>query len=857
MDPEPAARDVVLFDAGWLFQSGDPPGVHDDLNYPRLRTWLLPTGDSLQKGERHLLPEGDPGENVAYTWPLFDDARWRRVDLPHDWAIEGPFVQDHPGATGKLRYWGPVWYRKHFRQEPGDEGRRCFLRVDGAMSFAAVWLNGHFVGGWPYGYTTFQLDLSPYLRTGADNVLAIRLDTPPDTARWYPGAGLYRNVWLLKTSSIHVAPWGAQVTTPDPSRTPATVNLKVTVQNDSPAAETVKVRMRLFAQGAPLPTASIAEAESAPITIEPGRQGEREISVPVSHPRLWSLRQPYLYRVVTTVENADRVLDREDTNFGIRSARFDPKAGFFLNGEPTRMNGVCLHGDLGALGIALNVSALRRRLELLKEMGCNAIRTSHNPPAPELVDLADEMGFLVMDEAFDCWDRGKTAGDYHLWFADWHEQDLRALVRRDRNHPSVILWSVGNEIPDQSDPKNGPRLAAELARIVHEEDPTRPVTSACSEVQAGYNGFGQTLDVFGYNYHPAEYARFHATHPEVPVFGSETASCVSSRGQYFFPASDDPNAGRADFQVSSYDRYIPPWATLPDTEFAAQDQNPFVAGEFVWTGIDYLGEPTPYDRDSTTRLSFTDPWVAAAKQEELARTGSIAVPSRSSYFGILDLCGFRKDRFYLYQAKWRPDYPMAHLAPHWTWPERIGRVTPVQVYTSGDEAELLLNGRSLGRKRKGRFVYRLRWDDVVYQPGELLVIAYRHGKRWALDRVHTAGPATQLSLTPERRFISPDRSDLAYATLTVRDQTGEPVPRGRYRVRFSVSEPGEIVATDNGDPTDHTPFSSRERETFGGLCQVIVRAKRATAPGERMLVQAYVDGLPPARTEIQTMPLGR
>jgi beta-galactosidase len=845
---DPVPRETVLFNAGWLFQFGDPDGPHESLDYGHLRSWLLPSGDAyLSANAGHHRPDGNPGQDVPYTENEFDDRTWRPVDLPHDWAIEGPFVQDFPGATGKLRYWGPAWYRKHFLLEPGDEGRRILLQIDGAMSYAAVWLNGGFVGGWPYGYSSFQLDLTPFVRIGADNVLAIRLNTPTDASRWYPGAGLYRNVWLLKTSPIHVAPWGVQITTFDA----ATAQVKVTVQNDSAATQTFEVRTRLFAPDVPNPHA-VAESEPVQVTVEAGRRATGEMSLDVPYPQLWSTQHPQLYRAVITLEQGHQILDLETTSFGFRVAQFDPEKGFLLNGKAIKLNGVCLHGDLGALGIALNVSALRRRLELLREMGCNAIRTAHNPPAPELLDLADQMGLLVLDEVFDCWDRGKTSGDYHLLFGDWHEQDLRAWVRRDRNHPSVVLWSIGNEIPDQSDSTSGPRLAAELARIVHEEDPTRPFTSACDKIQAGYDGFGQALDVLGYNYHPTEYAKFHAAKPKQPVFGSETASCVSSRGEYFFPVSDDQSRGQADFQVSSYDLYAPPWATVPDAEFTALDQNPFVFGEFVWTGFDYLGEPTPYNQDAKERLTFTAPGVAAAKQKELIETGKIAVPSRSSYFGILDLAGFRKDRFYLYQARWRPDYPMAHILPHWTWPERIGQVTPVQVYTSGDEAELFLNGRSLGRKRKGPYTYRLRWDDVAYQPGELHAVAYQHGKYWAESRVRTAGPVARVSLLPERDSIAPTGSDLVYVTLALRDRTDEPVPRARNQVHFAVSGPGEIVATDNGDPTDHTPFWFRDRNAFNGLCQVIVRARASSRPGQTVAVTACVAGLPPARAEIRT-----
>src|SRR5205085_448113 len=382
---------------------------------------------------------------------------------------------------------------------------------------------------------------------------------------------------------------------------------------------------------------------------------------------------------------------RYETVFGIRTILFDAENGFLLNGERVRLNGVCDHHDLGPLGSSINTRALERQIALLKEMGVNAIRTSHNPPAPELLDLCDRMGVVVMDEAFDCWRRAKKSNDYHLLFDDWHEKDVRALIRRDRNHPSVILWSIGNEIIEQVAP-DGIHIAQELVRIVHEEDSTREATAACNITQAGFNGFQKALDVFGFNYKPTEYGRFRKSNPAIPLIGTETASCVSSRGEYFFPVSDDKSKGQANFQVSSYDLYAPPWATPPDTEFRGQDEFAFVGGEFVWTGFDYLGEPTPFGGDATNLLNFSDPAEQEKMARELKELGKIKVPSRSSYFGIIDLCGFKKDRFYIYQARWRPDLPMAHILPHWNWPERVGQITPVHVYTSGDEAELFLNG---------------------------------------------------------------------------------------------------------------------------------------------------------------------
>jgi beta-galactosidase len=542
-------------------------------------------------------------------------------------------------------------------------------------------------------------------------------------------------------------------------------------------------------------------------------------------------------------------VDTYETPFGIRTIKFDPEKGFFLNGEHVPLNGVCDHHDLGALGSAINVRALERQVQILQEMGCNAIRTSHNPPAPELLDVCDRLGMLVMDESFDCWARGKNRNDYHLLFADWHEKDWRAELRRDRNHPSIILWSTGNEVPEQDSPQ-GHLVSAELTRIAHEEDPTRPATAACSDGRAGFNGFQKTVDVFGYNYKPTQYGRVHDANPGLPVFGSETASCISSRGEYFFPVSNNKADGKADFQMSSYDLYAPPWATSPDTEFKGQDTFPFVAGEFVWTGFDYLGEPTPYNGDMSNLLNFTDPAEKARMEAELKELGKIRVPSRSSYFGIVDLCGFKKDRFYIYQARWLPGLPMAHILPHWNWPERVGQVTPVHVYTSGDEAELFLNGKSLGRKQKGQYEYRLRWDDVVYQPGELKAVAYKNGKKWATDTVKTTGTATKLTLQPDRDEIRADGSDLSFVTVAVADNSGSMVPRSQNRIRFKIEGPGEIVATDNGDATNLEPFQSKERNAFNGLCLVIVRSKEGQ-PGTVKLT-AVSSGLKPASATIKT-----
>ena len=560
--------------------------------------------------------------------------------------------------------------------------------------------------------------------------------------------------------------------------------------------------------------AETAIAGIAPLSLQVPPEGSAvaEGTAAVAHPRLWGpppQQRPHRYIAVTIVAQGDKVVDSYETPFGIRTLNFDPNEGFFINGEHILLNGVCNHHDLGALGTAVNYRALQRQLEMLMDMGCNALRTSHNPPAPELLELADTMGLLVMDEAFDMWVRPKTPLDFHLIFPDWGEQDLRAMVRRDRNCPSVILWSIGNEVGEQFTGADGAALARKLSAIVHDEDSTRPTTTAMNVARAT-SPFAAAVDVIGLNYQgagirgaPGQYPAFHQALPDKCIVGSETASALSSRGEYLFPvaggfgAAVGPNSGQdpSRHQVSAYELYYAAFGASADKVFATQEQHPYVAGEFVWTGWDYLGEPTPF------------------------------YSSRSSYSGIIDLAGFKKDRFYLYQAHWRPDFPMAHILPHWTWPDRHGQVTPVHVFTSGDEAELFLNGKSLGRKTKDRYEYRLRWDDVTYEPGELKVVAYKQGKEWATDVVKTAGAPARLLLQADRTTIAADGRDLAFVTITVADQDGIPVPRAHSRISLSLDGPGAIVATDNGDPTSFESFQSKERNAFNGLCLAIVRAQ--------------------------------
>jgi beta-galactosidase len=821
-----------------------------------LKSWILPTGNDFIKdpAKHHVRPDGNPGGDFPYVQGDFNDRSWERVNLPHDWAIKGPFQKgwdaEVGGSMGRLPSPGVAWYRKKLDIPAADAGKSIFLDVDGAMSYAMVWLNGKLVGGWPYGYASWRVNLTPYIVPG-ENQLAIRLDNPPDSSRWYPGGGIYRNVWLTKTNTVHLGHWGTFITTQDVSKTSAKINLEVTIDNESKTDAVVEVVTDIFALGSDGSKTGDAVAALEPLKtkVAAGQSTKVEGSVTLKNPRLWGpppTQQPNRYAAVTTVSQNGKVLDSYETRFGIRSLHFDPDTGIYVNGEHINIKGVNQHHDLGALGAAFNTRAAERQLEILREMGCNAIRTSHNPPAPEFLELTDRMGLLVMDEIFDVWERKKTPLDFHLVFSDWYEQDLRAFVRRDRNCPSVIIWSFGNEVGEQYTSEQGAAVAKRLHDIVKEEDATRPTTTGMNWSKPDMP-LPKVPDVISLNYQgegirnapaysglkgistPPLYPAFHEAFPDKVIVSSENTAALSSRGTYLFPVCDGISAPVKDGlggdpknqYVSAYELYTADFGSSADKVFASLDKHPYVAGGFVWSGWDYLGEPTPY------------------------------YSARSSYFGIIDLAGFKKDRFYLYQSHWRPELPMAHILPHWTWPERVEQITPVHVFTSGDEAELFLNGKSLGRKKKGQYEYRLRWDDVKYEPGELKVVAFKDGKEWATDIMHTAGNASQMDLKPDRTTISADGRDLSFVTLTVQDSNGIMVHRANNLIRFSVSGPGEIVATDNGDATDFNIFSSHDRKAFNGLCLVIVRGK----PGQpgAIKLKAESDSLESATVTLQSV----
>ena len=752
--------------------------------------------------------------------PEYADGTWRLLDIPHDWAIEGPFAEAHGPGAGALPSYGAGWYRKRFQLPADASGKRVAVEFDGAMANARVWLNGQELGTRPYGYSGFGFDLTPHLRApGEQNVLAVRLSPERDASRWYPGAGLYRHVWLDVTSPVHVARWGTYVTTPAVSDELALVRVQSGVRNATSRAVT------LVAETVVLDPAGVEVARSAgaPLALAAGGTGTTTSELRVRAPERWDVERPVLYRAITTLRGGTREIDRVETPFGIRTIAFAADRGFVLNGRPLKLQGVNLHHDLGALGAAVHPRAIERQLRLMRAMGANAVRTSHNPPAPELLDLTDRLGLLVIDEAFDMWQRTKVPNGHGKYFAEWGERDLRDMVRRDRNHPSVILWSIGNEVLEQSDPEGG-RIAARLAAICKEEDPTRPVTIGLNQFEnALKNGLAAAVDVPGFNYQTRHYDRLRAEHPGWTFYTAESASTVSSRGVYHLPV--EKYHKHPTRQITSYDVIAPRWAYVPDFEFAAQERMPHVAGEFVWTGFDYLGEPTPY-------YGWREPPDANDW------------PARSSYFGLVDLAGFPKDRYYLYQSVWTRT-PMVHVLPHWNWAGHEGETIPVLAYTNGEEAELFLDGTTLGRKRRGtdrvtlpvgdsvndsgtfHTPYRLRWD-VPYRPGTLRLVAYRGGRVVAEKVVHTAGPPARVRLVAERARLTADGRDLTFIVARIEDAQGRLCPRASHTLRFTLKGPGVIAGVDNGDPQTTAPFQADHRDAFNGLALVIVRSAGRT-----------------------------
>jgi beta-galactosidase len=768
--------------------------------------------------------------------PGFNDSAWRTVELPHDWAIEGPFALEYGPSQGALPYYGTGWYRKRFTLPVGASDKRYSIEFDGAMSNAKVWLNGTELGGRPYGYISFSFDLTPNLKFhGAENVIVVRLTPEKDSSRWYPGAGIYRNVWLDVTSPVHVARWGTYLTTPEISDASAALDIKTDIRNGRDTGFKVTLETLI------LDTAGKEVAKTTnDVNLTPNESTTTEAKLQVKNPERWDISRPYLYRAVSVVKDGSNILDRYETAFGIRTAVFDKDKGFLLNGKPVKLQGVCLHHDLGALGSAVNRRATERQLQIMKSMGVNAIRTSHNPPSPELLDLCDRLGLLVMDEAFDMWRIPKVKNGYAKYFDEWSDRDLRDMLHRDRNHPSIIMWSIGNEIPEQGKP-DGAGIAEHLTSICHREDPTRPTTSAFDQWPAAIkNGMAAQVDLPGFNYKPMHYGEVLAGHPNWIILGTETASTVSSRGVYHLPL--EKYNKHPSLNLTSYDIIVPPWATLPDVEWDGEDKNPKVLGEFVWTGFDYLGEPTPYFMGKDSK-----DW-----------------PSRSSYFGAVDLAGFPKDRYYLYQSRWTTK-PMVHVLPHWNWPGYEGKDIPVMAYTNCDEVELFVNGKSLGRKQRfGEPVtlpvgpnsskdlkfatkYRLMWN-VPYEPGSLKLVGYKDGKIAATDEMKTAGAPAKIELIPDRQAIQADGQDLSFVTVRIVDANGVFCPIADNLVQFQVTGAGRIAAVDNGNPATTELFQADNRKAFNGLALLIVRSNHGqSGPIE---VTATSQGLVTAKVDL-------
>ena len=743
-----------------------------------------------------------------------DEAReWQSVRVPHDWAIYGPFSRDNDlqvvavkqngeteetvktGRTGGLPFIGKGTYRTTF-EVPDTAGRSVTLVFDGAMSNARVKVNGREVAFWPYGYNSFYVNVDDAVVPG-DNELEVALENYEKASRWYPGAGLYRNVHVVNTDRVHIPVWGTYVTTPKVSRDYASVSLEMKIDG---AAKGEKVEVNtvvLDPQGRKV-------AEDVSTYHAHGKKFAQNILV--NKPELWSHDSPSLYTARTTLSVGGREVDSYDTRFGIRSLEYVPEKGFFLNGEVTKFKGVCNHHDLGPLGAAVNRSALRHQIELLKDMGVNAIRTSHNMPAPELVELCDEMGVMLMIEPFDDWGfRPKSPNGYGSVFADWAEKDITNMVEHYRNSPSVVMWSIGNEVPSQWGPGGVGELTM-LQDLVHSLDPTRPVTCGMDQIRSVLdNGFAAALDIPGFNYKPQYYDKAYAKLPQKLILGSETASTVSSRGVYHFPVEFGEHhvVMHSDNQSNSYDNESCTWSNTPDIDFAMDDDRDWVMGQFVWTGFDYLGEPSPYD---------TDAW-----------------PSHSSVFGIIDLASLPKDRYYLYRSKWNERDTTLHILPHWNWPGREGKVTPVFVYTNFPKAELFINGKSQGMREKNDSTcqtrYRLMWMDTRYEPGEVRVVAYdANGNRAAERVIRTAGKPHHLVVTPNRHTLSADGDDLIYFTVQVADKDGNIIPTDSRMVEFSVTGAGSFEATANGDPTCVLPFQNPKMKLFSGAATAIARS---------------------------------
>ena len=760
--------------------------------------------------------KGNP-ENAQST--NFDDSSWEKVNLPHDWAIKGPFNEQGNGSTGKLPWRGEGWYRNTFTLSSEDQGKVVYIKFDGVMSSPQIFVNGKLAGKWDYGYSSFYLDISDYVKYGQENSVAVYVDNRKHDSRWYPGAGIYRKVEMMTTEKVHEEIWGTYITTPVVSQSYAEMRILSNVWNKDSEDKKVTVEAVLVSpEGFEIKTVASRQRN-----LPAGSLFQFDKWMTVVRPQIWDVDHPVLYSLKTKVIVDGKVVDSNETPFGFRSFEFTADDGFHLNGRRLQLRGVNLHHDHGPLGAAFNKRSMERKLEILKEMGCNAVRTSHNICAPELIELCDKMGLLVFNEAFDKYD--KKADIFEATdFYEFGERVIKNFVLRDRNNPSVFIWSVGNEMGDiQSNSNFGLQRLAAMVGFVRKYDITRPVTMACDQESNAHWRHFDYYDVHAWNY-GQRWKTARKLDPSKSVIISESASTVSTRGFYELPLPEKPTDFTQSNQVSSYDLHAPSWAEVCDDDFMWQENDKYIAGEFVWTGFDYLGEPTPYSS------------------------------SRSSYFGIVDLCGIPKDRYYLYQSYWRPEKDLIHILPHWNWPGHEGKKVPVFVYTNGDEAELFLNGKSLGkqsRKPKSEISterYRLMWHDVVYEAGELKVVAYRVGKVIGEKVLRTAGEAYTLKLTPDRSRLKASGEDLSFILVEAYDKNGNLCPLADHMINFELKGPGEIAGVGNGNPQSHEPFVAPYRKLFNGKAMLIVRTI-TNKPG-KITVEASAEGLKPAKTSL-------
>ena len=782
------------------------------------------------------------GDDIQASSAIFDDATWRLLDLPHDWSIEGTFSSEHPARPGGGALPGGTgWYRKSFVVPPSDMGKCFYIDFDGIYRNSSVWINGELLGNRPNGYISFRYDLTPHIRFGEQNTIAVRVDNSEQpNSRWYSGSGIYRNVWLTIANPVHVAHWGTYITTPSVSEQSATMVIRTTVANANPLDQQVEIaQILLDAKGLEI------NRTMQNVLVKAGQETEMEQNMTIQQPHLWELDDPYLYTVVTELSIDEQLADRYTTTSGIRSFDFSAEKGFILNGKVVKINGVCNHHDLGCLGAAAYTRAVERQLEILKAMGCNGIRCSHNPPTPELLDLCDRMGFIVMDEAFDMWRKRKSRYDYADYFPEWHERDLSDLVKRDRNHPSIFMWSIGNEVLEQWTNANADTLTLEeanlllnntrdmlsmsadmgvnemitikLADIVKQLDPTRPVIAGCNETRPTNHLFRSgALDIIGFNYHHEDFFTVPQDYPGKPFLVTESVSGLMSRGYYQMPSDSmyiwpvrwDRSFTYPVNHCSSYDNCHVPWGTTHENNWIVTKKLDYVAGTFVWTGFDYLGEPTPFG------------W-----------------PARSSYFGIIDLAGFPKDVYYMYQSEWT-NQKVLHIFPHWNW--QSGQEVDIWAYYNhADEVELFLNGKSLGSKSRTDDELRV-WWRVPFEPGVLKAISRKDGKEVLTQEIHTAGKPERIRLTADRVSIASGGKDLSFITVEMLDANGNVVPTADQLIRFTLEGGGMIAGTDNGDPTDHVSLNQPERKLFNGKCLVVVKSGKKTG---KLTLSASSEGL--------------